>query len=44
MRVSARHFLTNVLCTTVAVAALSFALAPSPAPAQSLLSGLSPTT
>ncbi|GLS24072.1 LPS-assembly protein LptD [Labrys miyagiensis] len=44
MRVSARHFLTNVLCTTVAVAALSFALASSPARAQNLLSGISPTT
>lgn len=39
MRVSARHFLTTMLCTTVAVAALSFALVPSKAYAQDNLLG-----
>ena len=39
MRVSARHFLTTMLCTTVAVAALSFALIPSPSHAQSGMLG-----
>ena len=39
MRVSARHFLTTMLCTTVAVAALSFALLPSKAHAQENLLG-----